>query len=463
MFSRRAFLFRGTALGAGSVFLGTFLKQLEAAGNNDVRPTRVLFFVQGNGVYPNEIQPQGIERPRNPTRLEDRRLTDHRFAFSMEPLQPFADKVTYVHGLSGKVQRGGHGSGFSALGCFPDSRGAFAETIDAAIAKRAPGIFPHIGLGVQNRPASVIYNVTAWSRGKAMPTQCNPLLAYEQLFAVAGEGEARDRFNARTQLLDFLRTDVNRIQSQLNNDERGQLERYVEAFESMGNRQTELVRRAREIAQAAPRINPNVADVNFQAGQPTGVFERLEAQFDIAAGAMIAGLTNVVTISSGAGPGKVGISVDGSEIGLQAGMIGSHAIGHGRSYQNRDSTNLHARIRRAHMTELAKFIRKLQTIPEGGRTMMDNTLIVYMSDAADSHHPRADEWPHVLIGDLGGRLRAGNRYLRYPWYGQSGHKTVANLYTTFLHAVGDRRERFGLPDLQLRDLDQDGPLPELLG
>ena len=66
-----------------------------------------------------------------------------------------------------------------------------------------------------------------------------------------------------------------------------------------------------------------------------------------------------------------------------------------------------------------------------------------------------------MIGDLGGRLKTTNRYLRYPWHGQKGHRTVANFYTTLLHAVGDRRDRFGLSDLTLQDIDQEGPLTEL--
>ncbi|MGF1581963.1 MAG: DUF1552 domain-containing protein [Gemmataceae bacterium] len=461
MFSRRDFFFRGAALGAGSLYLSTFLKQLEAA-NDTARPLRVVFFVQGNGLYPDQIQPQGIERPRQPRQLEDQRLTGHRFPMSIDPLQPFADKITFVHGLSNRVARGSHGSGFAALGCFPDSRGAYRETIDAAIAKRARGLFPHVGLGVQNRPASIVYNMTAWQKGQAMPTQCNPLLAYQQYFAVAGEGQGRARFDARTQLLDFMREDVNRVQTRLNSNERERLGRYVEAFESMSNRQRELVRRADRIRRAAPHLDQSVGTVDQQAGQPTGIFDRLEAQLDIAAGVLIAGLTNVVTVSSGAGHGATGVSVDGTEVGLNAGLIGSHSIGHGRSYQNHNSTDLHSRIRRAHMVELAKFVRKLQGIPEGNRTMMDNTLIVYLSDSGESHHPVAHEWPHILIGDLGGRLRTGNRYLRYPWYGQTGHRTVANLYTTLLHAVGDRRERFGLTDVELRDINQNGPLEELL-
>ena len=67
-----------------------------------------------------------------------------------------------------------------------------------------------------------------------------------------------------------------------------------------------------------------------------------------------------------------------------------------------------------------------------------------------------------MIGDLGGRLKTAGRYLRYPWYGQTGHRTVANFYASLLHAIGDRRERFGLPDLGLQDVDQEGPLTEIL-
>ena len=56
---------------------------------------------------------------------------------------------------------------------------------------------------------------------------------------------------------------------------------------------------------------------------------------------------------------------------------------------------------------------------------------------------------------------SGNRYLRYPWYGQTGHRTIANLYLSLLHAVGDRRDTFGIEDSAMKDLDQTGPLTEL--
>ena len=40
--------------------------------------------------------------------------------------------------------------------------------------------------------------------------------------------------------------------------------------------------------------------------------------------------------------------------------------------------------------------------------------------------------------------------------------TTANLYTTFLNIAGHPAERFGMADPNLKDLDQTGPLTELL-
>ena len=152
MIPRRTF-FRGATLGAGGVFFAPFQRQLEgAAGPSGSLPARILFFVQGNGMYPDQIQPEGIERPAEPGTLEDRPLVGHKFAPSLAPLEPFADRMAFLHGLSGRVALGNHGCGMGALGCFPSPKDAFAETIDSALAKALPGIFFHCGLGIVTNP-----------------------------------------------------------------------------------------------------------------------------------------------------------------------------------------------------------------------------------------------------------------------------------------------------------------------
>lgn len=458
-FPRRT-LFRGATLGLGGAYLSPFLQDLQGAGNSQT--PRVLFFVQGNGVYPNEIQPEGITREKSNDRLEDLPLAGQKMARSLEPLEPWVNKMTMIHGLSGAIARGSHNSGFAALGCWPMGKKAYGETIDAALARNLDGIYRHIGLGVSNKASTLTYNLTSEARGKALPTVLDPVLAHSQFFAAAAQGDARRSFDVDTQLMDFLADDVRRMQSRLDSREKAKLNRYLEAFESMSSRQGKLAGMADRIAKAAPEIDPKLSKISDSKTAPSGVFDRLEAQFQIAAGAMIAGLTNVTTVSAGAGPDRIGLSCMASEVGKGRGYIGSHGIGHGGSAAGMSSGECHALIRRKCLEKLAGFIRRLESVPEGDGTMMDNTLVVYMSDSAEGHHPLCKEWPFVIIGDLGGRLRLGNRYLRYPDYGQSGHRTIANLYTSLLHAVGEPVDRFGLKDSKLLDLDQDGPLAEIM-
>ncbi len=458
--SRRTF-FRGATLGLGGIYLAPFIRQLEAAPGHG-KPARVLFFVQGNGVYPDEIQPDGIARPRDPNTLEDIPLDGHKLAFSLEPLAPWTNKMTLIHGLSGRIARGSHNSGFAALGCWPMSKKAYGETIDAALARNLGGIYRHVGLGVSNVASSLTYNVTSAAKGKALPTVLNPVLAHRQFFAAGASGDARKDFDLDTQLLDFLADDVKRMQSRLDGTEREKLDHYLGAFEAMGGRQSKLAAMADRVAKATPAIDPKTGTFGTSKTEPTGVFDRLEAQFDIAAGTIIAGLTNTVTVSGGAGPDRIGLDCMASEVGKGDGYIGSHGIGHGGAAAGLSASECHALIRRKCLEKLAKFIRTLESIPEGDGSMMDNTLVVYLSDSAEGHHPNCREWPFVLIGDLGGRLKLGNRYLRYPWYGKPGHRTIANLYTSLLHAVGEAAPGFGIKDSALLDLDQDGPLAEIM-
>ena len=457
--NRRTF-FRGATLGAGGAYLAPFINDLQAAGGS--KPARVLFFVQGNGVYPAGIQPKGIEREKTPSKLEDCSLDGAEMAFGLEPLAPWQKKMTLINGLSGRIARGSHNMGFAALGCWPMGKKAYGETVDAGLARNLGGIYPHVGIGVSNRASALTYNLTSSSKGKALPTVLNPVLAHRQFFAVGAAGTARKNFDVDTNLLDFLADDVKRMQARLDGSERAKLDHYLGAFEAMSSRQGKLAAMAKEIARSTPEIDPKVGKIVQTKTAPTGVFDRLEAQFDIAAGTLIAGLTNVVTVSAGAGPDRIGLDCMASEVGKGNGYIGSHGIGHGGSAAGLSASECHALIRRKCLEKMAGMIEALESVPEGDGTMLDNTLVVYLSDSAEGHHPRCDEWPFVLIGDLGGRLKLGNRYLRYPWYGSDGHRTINSLYLSLMHAVGDPMQSFGLKDSGLLDLDQDGPLEEIM-
>jgi hypothetical protein len=108
------------------------------------------------------------------------------------------------------------------------------------------------------------------------------------------------------------------------------------------------------------------------------------------------------------------------------------------------------KIRQYNMELLAGLVDKLEAMPEGSGTMMDNTLIVYLSDSAENHHSSCFDWPMVMLGNLGK-------------YGAAGHATIGMLYTTLLHAVHAPVDHFGTRDTSLIGaIEQTGPLQELL-
>ena len=181
----------------------------------------------------------------------------------------------------------------------------------------------------------------------------------------------------------------------------------------------------------------------------------LEAHFDMASAALISGLTNVVTVHAD------DLSCVYSGIGVGNNV---HAIGHGAGYATLSSQDCRNAIRTFHIDLIASMAARLNKIPEGDGTMLDNTIIVYTSDNAANHHSFGIDWPMIVLGNAGGALRSTGRYLSYPRYGTNNHNhTICNWFTTLCHVAGVPQDLFGQPDMALgKAEDQHGPLSELI-
>lgn len=441
-------------LGAGSVVLAPVLAQLSAHAAGDARQMnrqRVIFVLQSNGMNPNHLRPEGIEPPKH-GRLTNDELVEHALAGrklhpAVEPLEPFRERLTFVQGLSGRIAISDHSANVGALGACPAGKGPMLQTIDSAVSDALPAIFSHVAIGYGGGTDPMNYSYSASAPGKAIATICSPDLAFKSLFGSVAEGAGRQAFDRRTHLLDFMSDDVRRAQAQLVGDERQKFDRYLEAFESLHRRQHALVAKADDLKKHAPKLGEKLTTSTSSL--------ILEAQFEIAAAALIAGLTNVVTLISGGGGQRFG---NFPEFGIPD----LHHIGHGGSYGEKNYEACFVELRRFHTKLIAELARKLDSIPEGDGTMLDNSLIVYLSDSGESHHPNLYEWPVVLLGNLGGKLKTKGRYLEFPRYQAPQHRTMANLYCTLLHAVGKPRDKFGIADAGLKGIDQSGPLGDLL-
>ena len=94
--------------------------------------------------------------------------------------------------------------------------------------------------------------------------------------------------------------------------------------------------------------------------------------------------------------------------------------------------------------------------------MLDDNTIIYFSDVGDKHHASNREWPHLVIGNMGGKLNSVGHYIQYPHKGHVGHHTIASCWLTLLHSAGKPQQGFGMMDSKVDPKVQLGPLWELL-
>ena len=450
----RRSVIKGITLGAGAVVLQPFLNALAAEARGEAPPQRIVFVIESNGLWPKHLRPKSLDTKKEDQWLEAS-LADHELPEPISPLAPFKDRMSIIQNLSCKHAFPNHGSGYGALGCYnaraSQANGGhndpLAQTVDHALAGSLPGIIPVVGLGVNHNPEAVFANtVSVVARKRPLPIVCKPDVAFGSLFGSVAEGNAGKVFQSRNKLLDWIQSDIKRVQSELPAMDREKLDIYLDTFEQMRSRQD-------KVAAIKDRLKANLPALDkFNSKLQT---ERFEAQCAVAVAALASRLTNVAVIDAACGP-------HGYKTWTELGVtLDEHAIGHTHpDSPERDKNAIP--IRQFHAARVADLAKRLAAIPEGNGTMLDSTLIIWMSDSAEEHHGQGMQWPLVLVGNLGGKLKTAGRYLQFPKYGEKGHRTLGNFYLSLLNAVGDKREKFGDSDPGLKDIDTTGPLTEIL-
>lgn len=461
MIPRRKFL-KGVSAGASGLVLAPLLQRIAAAADGTLTPPkRVIFCLFDNGFHEEGVQPEGMGVGTGAVRQIP--LAGLKLPSDLEPFAPFRDRMTIVQGLRGEHLSPAHGAGFGALsGLALSKEQAKGISIDAAIARAIPGVVPLLVLGVaagQSNPTAFVSS--AWAGGRPIAAQCRPELAYESLFGSVGA--KKNTFASRQKLIDFMHEDVKRLRSQIAGPERELVDSHVEALETLTRREGELGKRfaSGELARFAPQLPRNPAEK---------MTEIMAAQCDVAAAALISGLTNVVTITSG----LCGLKT--TYTGLT--NTGVHLIGHGTPDPELKLTGYQvlSKYRRYLAGQLARVLHKLQATPEGTGTMLDNTVLVFTSDSANWQHSRGDNWPFVLVGNLGGRLKSG-QFVSYPLASKDlqfgapekrevgvapkSNPTINALYCTLLNAIGQPHDTFNLGGMR-EAAALYGPLRELL-
>jgi hypothetical protein len=123
---------------------------------------------------------------------------------------------------------------------------------------------------------------------------------------------------------------------------------------------------------------------------------------------------------------------------------GHHAASHA------NNTDAYERITHFHLSQLAYLAAKLDSMPEGNGTVLDNSCLMWLSNLWIGRKHDNTRLPLVLAGGLGGTLQTG-RTLNYLDAGVENRK-MCSLYLSLMDRMGLKLDRFGDSSARLANL-----------
>lgn len=463
MKTRRDFL-KSTVLGTGALTLTPCLAAFGATAPANGMPKRFVFIRKSNGERPNEValpalseKDKALEAKKQPLELD---LRNHELPVYLRALEKHKADLCILQGLSCMMSENGHYSYSSIMGAYKSNRNSLSgikrATIDFELAKLFPSPFGHVELsltGDYNKFRSGIVSGYSAS-GPHQRNYCyaDPQTAFNELFRAVTNPSAVDSDNA---MLSFLENEESFKERILQGYEKQKLSSHISSIESIRARNLKLSKMAGSIAKHIPQIGKIHADGGPNASSP----EKEEAMTDILIAALITGLTNVVTFTID----ELSTPVRGLA-GNENDRISIHAIGHNESYSGVPADKIRENIRIGHMRQVARIVERLKATPEGKGTMFDNTMIMYFPEGGETHHGLGVEAPFVILAGKNCALNVTGRYIRLPYHGTEGHKTIGNWYTTLLNAHGNPIKHYGDLDLEMSrmKLEQTGAIKQFL-
>ncbi|XZE52450.1 DUF1552 domain-containing protein [Planctomycetaceae bacterium SH139] len=367
---------------------------------------------------------------------------DWKLGKSLAALQPFQQKINMISGLAldnGRAKKDGAGDHARAGSTFltaarpvkTASNIKVGVSLDQLAAQQLAGQtkLASIELGTQeSRNAgscdsgySCAYssNISWRSAETPMSKETVPRLAFERLF---GNGDTKGRAERdfyRKSILDLVAQDANQLMGQLGKSDRRKMEEYFTSVRELELR----IERTEQADRAA------MPDMELPEGRPSEFEEHSRLMMDLMVLAFQTDTTRIATMMlDNAGGNRAYKAVGVND--------GHHQLSH---HRNDEETVAKIRKIDAYLAEnFAYFLEKLDAVVEAdGRTLLDNSMILYGSGLSDGNRHRHEDLPIVLAGGAGGKIATG-RHLA-----MSDETPMANLFMSMLDLVGAPVESIG--------------------
>jgi len=436
--SRRTFL-RGT----GVMMALPWLESLSVWGNESATsgavnsaapafPKRFAALFMGNGINANHWWAKGAG-------------AEMELGRTLEPLAPFKQKLNVIDGLFNKpaVGVGIHpGQTGNILSGMPLMKGAVLRggiSMDQVLANKLgqETMQPSLVLGCEqpitgyhetNFSMAYSSHISWQSADSPVPMEVYPSLAFDSLF--------ENRGNRRTQsILDRIKDDASSLARKISSQDRSKLDEYLSSVREVEKR-IDWMRRDKAKAEdhAKDRGKPLFVMKRPDNGLPEDVREHMRLMCDIVALAFQTDKTRVATLL---------LCRDLS--GLFYPFLDVRKAHHSASHD--DLSDDYERISRYYVSQLAYLAARLEAMPEGEGTVLDNTCLLYLSNMWSGFKHDNTKLPVLTLGSLGGSLQTG-RVLAFHEQGDENRK-LCSLYLSIMDRMDVTLPRFGNADTRL--------------
>lgn len=350
------------------------------------------------------------------------------------PAAKFKDRMTIVSGLRNKAAESNDPHGIVAgtwLRCVAPNdvsdptKGTTADQI-AARYIGANTTFPSIEMGTPvGGPCSPGYSCAFGSAlsfrtpEQSLPIENNPRKLFFQLFGQGDDAVERAAIVDQTgSILDSVMVDAASLQRKLGAADNTMVANYLESVREV----------ERRVQMMKSQDLSDVAIPNAPAGIPTSFEDHLKILFDLMALAYQINLTNIASFMME------------KEVSMRTyNNVGVNEAFHPLSHHG-DDPDKKARLARVqvfHTSTFNYFLEKLDAMPEGDSTVLNNSLILFGSNMSNSDTHNHDPQPNALFGRAGGTVKGG-QHLLYPQ-----DTPQANILLTMLQRAGIPEESFG--------------------
>jgi Protein of unknown function (DUF1552) len=433
MISRRTML-RGAGVAMALPWMDS-LSAFAATPGSNTFPKRFAVLFMGNGVNWQQWGAEGAG--------ENMTLSK-----TLSVLEPVKTKINVINGLFNKnsTGQGIHPAQTgSLLSGAPITKGPVIHagiTVDQMIANRVgqdtlqPSIVlaceqPMTGYHETNFSMAYSSHISWQNADSPVPNEVYPALAFDTLFE--NRGSLRN-----LSILDRVRESAASLSRQISSTDRHKLDEYLTSVREVETR-VEGMRKSQEKAEdlAKQKNIPALAMERPANGLPEDFREHTRLMCDLIALAFQTDKTRVATLL---------LARDLSA--LYYPFLDVNNGHHSASHDN--LSDAYERISRFHLSQMAYLATKLDAMPEGDGTVLDNSCLMFLSNLWSGKDHINSRLPVVLAGGLGGTLKTG-RVLDYLNAGDENRK-MCSLYLGILDRMGVELDQFGDASTRLQGL-----------